>query len=95
MNSATGKRSTAKGIIIDYLSSMFLQRVYQISSHDFEIKVVQFGKDMSHQEHMEVERARIWRKLKETGKIPELDVFSIDTVKNKSAETTWVLRTRR
>ena len=36
-----------------------------------------------------------WRKLKETGSIPELDVFSIDTVKNKSAETTWVLRTRK
>tara|TARA_R100000458_G_scaffold59587_2_gene70647 strand:- start:345 stop:623 length:279 start_codon:yes stop_codon:yes gene_type:complete len=91
----TGKRSTAKSIIIDYISSMFLQNIYKISSHDFEINVVKFGKDWHGKWYNPSTYSRAWRKLKETGRIPELDVFSIDTVKNKSAETTWVLRTRK
>jgi len=94
MNSATGKRTTARDIILDYLSSRFLQNVYYISSHDFEIDVVKFGKDWHGKWHNPSTYSRAWRKLKESGSIPELDVFKVESTKNKSAETTWVLKTR-
>ena len=92
----TGNK-TAKDILIEYLASKKYADNITISSHEIEEDVRKFGRHYYNKLHNASTYSRVWRTLKESGKIPELDVIKIITIarntKNGTLENRWVLQT--
>ena len=88
----TGKK-TAREILIEYLASIQNTGFINISSHEIEEDVRRYGKHYYNKLHNGSTYSRAWRKLKESGKIPELDVIKIITVQDNGSESRWVLET--
>ena len=86
----TGKK-TAKEILIEFLATKKHQNMISVASHEIEEDARKFGKHYYNKLHNGSTYSRAWRKLKETGKIPELDVIKIITV--NGSENRWVLET--
>tara|TARA_R100001510_G_C7594332_1_gene163006 strand:+ start:198 stop:467 length:270 start_codon:yes stop_codon:yes gene_type:complete len=87
----TGKK-TARDILIEFLASRKNQNMITIASHEIEEDVRKFGKHYYNKLHNGSTYSRAWRKLKETGRIPELDVVQIKSISSGS-ESRWVLQT--
>ena len=64
-----------------------------VASHEIEQDARRFGKHYYNKLHNGSTYSRAWRKLKENGKIPEIDVINVSVVDNNSAENTWLLKT--
>ena len=64
-----------------------------VTSHEIEEDARKFGKHYYNKLHNGSTYSRAWRKLKENGKIPEIDVINVSVVDNNSAENTWLLKT--
>jgi hypothetical protein len=88
----TGKK-TAREILLEYLASIKNHGFINISSHNIEEDVRRYGRHYYNKTHNGSTYSRAWRKLKETGKIPELDVIKIITVQDNGSENRWVLET--
>ena len=86
----TGKK-TARDILIEFLASKKNQNMITIASHEIEEDARKFGKHYYNKLHNGSTYSRAWRKLKETGTIPELDVIKIITI--NGSENRWVLQT--
>ncbi len=86
----TGKK-TARDILIEFLASKKNQNMITIASHEIEEDARKFGKHYYNKLHNGSTYSRAWRKLKETGRIPELDVIKIITI--NGSENRWVLQT--
>lgn len=89
----TGKK-TARDILIEFLASRKNNNIINITSHEIEEDVRKYGRHMYNKLHNGSTYSRAWRKLKESGNIPELDVIKILTINNDgSSENRWVLQT--
>jgi len=89
----TGKK-TARDILIEFLASRKNNNIINITSHEIEEDVRKYGRHMYNKLHNGSTYSRAWRKLKESGNIPELDVIKIITINNDgSSENRWVLQT--
>ena len=89
----TGKK-TARDILIEFLASKKYNNIIKISSHEIEEDVRKYGRHMYNKLHNGSTYSRAWRKLKESGNIPELDVIKILTINDyESSENRWVLQT--
>lgn len=89
----TGKK-TARDILIEFLASKKYNNHITVASHEIEEDVRRYGRHMYNKTHNGSTYSRAWRKLKESGNIPELDVIKILTVNNsESSENRWVLQT--
>ncbi len=86
----TGKK-TARDILIEFLASKKYENMITVTSHEIEQDARRFGKHYYNKLHNGSTYSRAWRKLKETGRIPELDVNKIITI--NGSENRWVLQT--
>ena len=85
---------TCKKILIDFLSNQIRLGRNTIYSHVIETDLVSHGDKYWGVKHNPSTYSRAWRKLKEQGNIPEIDVIKIimrkETTRN---ETAWTLIT--
>ena len=89
----TGKK-TARDILIEFLASRRYNGHITITSHEIEEDVRIYGEHIYNKLHNGSTYSRAWRKLKESGNIPELDVIKILTINDyESSENRWVLQT--
>jgi hypothetical protein len=68
-----------------------IDQMPEISTHEIEENVVQWGKQWFNKTHNGSTYSRVWRQLKENGHINEIGVTSISVINNKSTENTWKL----
>lgn len=98
MSYQTGK-VTAKKILTEYLgqkvkwNNLRGLKAIEVASHEIEEEVRSFGIKWHNIRHNGSTYSRAWRKLKENGKIPEIDVINISVVDTNSTENTWLLKT--
>ena len=88
-------KMTCKAILVDFLSKQISLGRKTIYSHVLEEELVSWGNNYWGIKHNPSTYSRTWRKLKEKGSIPEIDVIKIiphkdSTVRN---ETAWKLIT--
>jgi|TARA_R110000824_G_scaffold17372_6_gene70668 hypothetical protein len=85
---------TCKSILIDFLSKQISLGRKEIYSHILEKDLVNWGDRYWGVKHNPSTYSRAWRKLKENGNIPEIDVIKIIKQKDSSRnETGWKLIT--
>jgi len=85
---------TCKTILIDFLSKQITLGRKTIYSHILEEDLVKWGSNYWGVKHNPSTYSRAWRKLKEDGNIPEIDVIKIVKRKDTSRnETGWTLIT--
>jgi len=86
------RRVTCRQILIDFLHNQIEQGNTEIQTHIIERDLVNYGKLYWGVTHNPSTYSREWRKLKESGKIPEIDVTHIKTI-NAKPENKWILKT--
>jgi hypothetical protein len=85
-------KPTVKSILLDFLHSQIQLGRNELKSHMIERDLVWYGKAYWGVVHNPSTYSRAWRKVKEKGKIPEIDVIDIKII-NTKPEVTWILKT--
>lgn len=83
---------TAKKILLDFLHNQLRLGRNEIKSHMIEREVVDYGQTYWGVSHNPSTYSRVWRSMKESDNIPEIDVIDIETLTTKP-EVTWILKT--
>jgi|TARA_R110000796_G_C14407292_1_gene418272 hypothetical protein len=64
-----------------------------VASHEIETTLVHYAKEFWGVQHSPSTWSRAWRKIKEKNELEDIDVVKVEIINNKSAETTWKLKT--
>ena len=85
------KVPTIKFIIKAWLRRRLDNNIDTVASHEIETKLVEYGKEYWGKLHTPSTYSRAWRDLKSGQELDDIDVSKVEEVKNKSADTTWLL----
>ena len=87
------KVPTVKFIIKRWLRNRLDNGLDSVASHEIETTLVEYGKEYWGKLHTPSTYSRAWRTLKSGTELDDIDVYKVEEIKNKSAETTWKLVT--
>ena len=80
-------------ILKKWIRNRMDQGNYKITSHEIETDLVAYGKEYWGRLHTPSTYSRAWRQFKASDEIEEIDIKTIEPIKNGRTETTWILKT--
>ena len=84
---------TAKRILKDFLSNKLKSGDNTVSSHEFEVDLVAYGKTYWGVLKLPSAYSREWRKIRQEDDLRDIDILEVIELETDSPEATWQLKT--
>tara|TARA_R110002110_G_scaffold232616_9_gene448289 strand:- start:1802 stop:2122 length:321 start_codon:yes stop_codon:yes gene_type:complete len=82
---------TTKSIIRDFLKRRMKRGCFEVSSHHFEVDILEYAKFISGKTRLPSAFSREWRKIRESKSYIDFDIKNVEEIQTESAEATWKL----
>jgi len=82
---------TIPEVIKDWLLNLLRQGKHYVKSSDIETNLVHFGKEYWGVIHTPSTYSREWRKFRSEKQYRDIDIKTIEPIKTRSRQTTWMI----
>tara|TARA_R100000664_G_C2631710_1_gene60949 strand:+ start:69 stop:341 length:273 start_codon:yes stop_codon:yes gene_type:complete len=84
---------TINHILKKWLRRRLDQGNFVVASHEIETDLPAYGREYWGRQHTPSTYSRAWRDFKSGDDMIDIDVISIEPIKNESKQTSWILKT--